>query len=304
MINISNILPDSTYETLEKGKAAQIGEIRTWNGKKYKKQANGKWLEVSEHGMTKKHYEEKLERTRFNDQHGQSSTKEQSELGHIHTNIKKLSDKEHSDEEVGLKISDSGSEIGGKGEIKISQEDFAKNSKATGENKTKEGASQDGEKKLTSKSTFKEMDEFADEVFDNVKLWEAHTFDRYVPSGRIPRTEAVKALKRRKDFNSDKEWFNAMTKEFEEKTGMPFTQETQDEGEMGGEEKGKEENVETSKVELEKHAKAASDKALKQAAQSGNEVLRVAAKKELERRKIEHIDKKESENPFDKAMEE
>lgn len=110
MLNIENIFPDSTAEILKGGKPAAIGEIREFGGKKYKKQANGKWLEVSEHGMTKKHYEEKLERIRFNDQHGQSSTKEQSELGHIHTNIKKLSDKEHSDEEVGLKISDSGSE--------------------------------------------------------------------------------------------------------------------------------------------------------------------------------------------------
>lgn len=37
-----------------KGKAAMIGEVRVWNGKKYKKEVGGKWTEVSEKGMTKK----------------------------------------------------------------------------------------------------------------------------------------------------------------------------------------------------------------------------------------------------------
>jgi hypothetical protein len=39
------------------GKPASIGEIREWGGKKFKKQPNGKWVEVSEHGMTKKQLE-------------------------------------------------------------------------------------------------------------------------------------------------------------------------------------------------------------------------------------------------------
>lgn len=49
-------------ELLEKaGKNAVIGEVRTWGGKKYKKQSNGKWMQVSEsHGMTKKEHEARV----------------------------------------------------------------------------------------------------------------------------------------------------------------------------------------------------------------------------------------------------
>lgn len=36
-----------------------VGSIHEHNGKKYKKQANGKWLEVDEQGMTKKEHEDK-----------------------------------------------------------------------------------------------------------------------------------------------------------------------------------------------------------------------------------------------------
>lgn len=55
---LSNIGPDTTTpETLEKGKSAQIGEIREWSGKRYKKQANGKWLEVSKYGLTKEEHQ-------------------------------------------------------------------------------------------------------------------------------------------------------------------------------------------------------------------------------------------------------
>jgi len=35
-----------SYIDLEKGKKANIGEIREWNGKKFQKQANGKWEEI------------------------------------------------------------------------------------------------------------------------------------------------------------------------------------------------------------------------------------------------------------------
>lgn len=46
-------------DDLQKGVAATIGEVRTWDGKRYKKQANGKWMQVSEHGMTKEEHADK-----------------------------------------------------------------------------------------------------------------------------------------------------------------------------------------------------------------------------------------------------
>lgn len=60
------------------------------NGKKYKKQTNGKWMEVSDsHGLTKKEHEGK----------GLNSGDD----SYAHTiRSTKLSDKEHTDEEVGL----------------------------------------------------------------------------------------------------------------------------------------------------------------------------------------------------------
>ena len=79
------------------GKKANIGEIRDWNGKKYKKQANGKWLEISfgpkqgNHNMTKKEHEEESKKPNF------------SHVSKTHKNLaSQLSDKEHSDEEVGI----------------------------------------------------------------------------------------------------------------------------------------------------------------------------------------------------------
>lgn len=93
-----------TDEEIQKGgKAALVGEIRNWNGKNYKKQLNGKWIEVSEHGMSKKDSEKELERIRFNDSKGHSSMSEQAGMGKLHANISKLSDKEHSDEDLGIK---------------------------------------------------------------------------------------------------------------------------------------------------------------------------------------------------------
>jgi hypothetical protein len=90
-------------DSLEKGAKANTGEIREWSGKKYKKQANGKWLEISEsHGMTKReHLTKKLDPTSVGD----------NPKGLMGGNFKKyhrgisskLSDKEHSDEEVGIK---------------------------------------------------------------------------------------------------------------------------------------------------------------------------------------------------------
>lgn len=60
-IQKSHSFPIGTvHNDIEKGHTANIGEIHTWNGKKYKKQANGKWKEVSEsHRMTKEEHEEK-----------------------------------------------------------------------------------------------------------------------------------------------------------------------------------------------------------------------------------------------------
>lgn len=45
MLNISNIFPDLTADLLKGGKAAAIGEIREFGGKKYKKTSNG-WRPV------------------------------------------------------------------------------------------------------------------------------------------------------------------------------------------------------------------------------------------------------------------
>lgn len=53
-------LEKSEENTLEKANNATIGEIREWGGKKYKKQANGKWMQVSDHGMTKQQHENKV----------------------------------------------------------------------------------------------------------------------------------------------------------------------------------------------------------------------------------------------------
>jgi hypothetical protein len=74
---------------------AMVGEVREWSGKKYKKQSNGKWLEVSEsHGFLTKQ-EHKKESEFFRSKHTGNHN--------LHKKIaSKLSDKEHSDEEVGL----------------------------------------------------------------------------------------------------------------------------------------------------------------------------------------------------------
>jgi hypothetical protein len=76
---------------ISKGKKATIGEIRTWNGKKFKKQSNGKWLMVSGDDMTKKEHEDsqnKEGRLNLHNYHKKQASQ--------------LSDKEHSDKEVGL----------------------------------------------------------------------------------------------------------------------------------------------------------------------------------------------------------
>ena len=88
------------------GKAATIGEIRTWNGKKYKKQVNGKWLEVSESGMSKKEHETQAYSKNTIYTHLGKTDREKDQALKEYSKHKKesseLSDKEHSDEEVGL----------------------------------------------------------------------------------------------------------------------------------------------------------------------------------------------------------
>lgn len=98
---------NSLGEVIEKGHAANIGEVHTWNGKQYKKQPNGKWLEVSEsHGMTKKQHEVEA----------RSSSNSYSNEGYFASekhkdSANKLSDKEHTDEEVGKKSSGGDSKL-------------------------------------------------------------------------------------------------------------------------------------------------------------------------------------------------
>ena len=94
------------FDEIEKGgKPATAGEIHEWNGKKYKKQPNGKWLEVSEsHGMTGREHQMKFV---ADEQKKPMSFKELYEHEHF-KEFKNLSDKEHSDEEVGLGIGGNG----------------------------------------------------------------------------------------------------------------------------------------------------------------------------------------------------
>ena len=66
MINLDNILPDTTAEILKGRKPAAIGEIRDFNGKKYRKTPNG-WRLVSSRSTDVK--TEKIgEKTKFSDE--------------------------------------------------------------------------------------------------------------------------------------------------------------------------------------------------------------------------------------------
>ena len=104
---------DGTWKPVKDGggkstKDKPVGSIHEHNGKKYKKQANGKWLEASEsYGMTKKEHE--IQRANFlsnsknmegKDEDASSASFNAAKLAEKH--ISKLSDKEHTDEEVGL----------------------------------------------------------------------------------------------------------------------------------------------------------------------------------------------------------
>lgn len=44
---------DETADVLEKGRAAQMGEIRTWNGTRYQKQSNGSWNPIKKNRTEK-----------------------------------------------------------------------------------------------------------------------------------------------------------------------------------------------------------------------------------------------------------
>lgn len=102
--SLSSCINKAQDSDIEKGgSSAQIGEIREWKGKKYKKQTNGKWVEVSEYGMTKKEHENATKSIQSKIG-SQTSSKATSSKEGIRTHSKAasgLSDKEHSDEEVG-----------------------------------------------------------------------------------------------------------------------------------------------------------------------------------------------------------
>jgi len=89
---------------IQKGKVGMVGEIRTWSGKKYKKQANGKWLEVSEGGATKKEHELEVNKYRsFSSGRAAGRAAEDKKLGYMKEKTRhevladKLSDKELDD---------------------------------------------------------------------------------------------------------------------------------------------------------------------------------------------------------------
>jgi hypothetical protein len=101
--------PDEAIENvLQKSKKANVGEVHTWNGKRYKKQSNGKWLEVSEHDRTHSFLMETSailkrkaqERRDF----GIPYAAGEYEKDYIYwkEQASKLSDKEYEDHEIGL----------------------------------------------------------------------------------------------------------------------------------------------------------------------------------------------------------
>ena len=107
------ILQTPILESIEKamkGGKGLIGEVREWGGKKFKKQANGKWKEVSEsHWMTRKEHIKTLEGLKNEAKNPKgseikynSSHPSWEEAGKHYDIADKLSDKQYSDEEVGL----------------------------------------------------------------------------------------------------------------------------------------------------------------------------------------------------------
>jgi len=103
----SKTLSGNGEDTLEKGKSATVGETRNWNGKNYKKQPNGKWLEISEHGLTKKQHNKASDVIYNKMKRGSHIDYDSNSLQERYKHedaAEKLSDKEHSDEEVGLGV--------------------------------------------------------------------------------------------------------------------------------------------------------------------------------------------------------
>jgi len=54
--NIHKGFEEDDIDIEKGGKRALVGEIRNWNGKNYRKIAEGKWLEVSEQGLTRREH--------------------------------------------------------------------------------------------------------------------------------------------------------------------------------------------------------------------------------------------------------
>ena len=235
MINISNIFPDSTADILEKGKAAAIGEIRTWSGKKYQKTANG-WVPAK------------------------SETSKQSQ-----------------EKESNTKLS------------------------GTKSNKT-----------LSNKSTWAQVDEYAKNSLDENQLrdFKIATFDRYASSGRGDKQVAIATL--HKMIEEGKDALTAFNEAFNEKVygnsegglGKKSEIQSQEQPKQQSLEQPESQSQEKQKQytpeQLDTYAKTASDKALKAASVSGNETLRITAKRELNRRKQEGLEVAQpNENPFE-----
>jgi len=83
------------------------GNIVTYQEKRYKKQPNGKWLEISKHGLTKQEHSEKI---------NEFATKPNAHWDYnFHmTNSNKLSGKEYTDKEIGLNKMKDGGDVTGK----------------------------------------------------------------------------------------------------------------------------------------------------------------------------------------------
>lgn len=93
---------------IQKGKPAAIGEVRIWDGKKMKKQANGKWVEVSEYGMSKREHSEEHDRVvgKMNKEmdRGYKRSVSKETTARFHDDLaSKLSDKEYDEEEIEVK---------------------------------------------------------------------------------------------------------------------------------------------------------------------------------------------------------
>lgn len=265
MINISNIFPDSTAELLEKGKSAAIGEIRTWSGKKYQKTANG-WVPVKA---------------------GNSNGPQEKEDGEKSSNRA---------EELYMKLYSDG----------LTKEEFAEYKELT----TKPSDTKSN-KTLSNKSTWKQIDEYAKNSLDENQLHEFKvvTFDRYTSSGRGDRQVAIQTLRKMTEEGKDAQ--TAFKEAFNEKVygnpegslGKKSESQPQEQSEQQSSEQPESQSQEKQYTpeQLDTYAKAASDKALKAASVSGNEILRIAAKKELNRRKQEGLEIQKNENPFEDA---